>query len=137
MSFLGNDPKRCTIEAFLGRIFTGIRRGGSMANFCGNCGATLSGVFCNKCGARAQEPAPAAQPPVEPAFQPVAIPQTPVAAQPAAAVAAKGSGLGKILLIVGGVLLLLFLIAVGSAIYGVYWVKHKVSTYTSAVTGGD
>lgn len=107
-----------------------------MANFCGNCGATLSGVFCNKCGARAQEPSPAAPPPAPPAFQPVAVAQTPVAAQPAAA-ASKGSGIGKILLIVGGVLLLLFVIGVGAAIYGVYWVKHKVSTYTSAVTGGD
>jgi hypothetical protein len=60
-------------------------------------------------------------------------------AQPApvlpAAVAAKSSGLGKILLIVGGVLLLLFVIGVGAAVYGVYWVKHKVSTYTAAVTG--
>jgi hypothetical protein len=56
-------------------------------------------------------------------------------AQPVA-VAAKGSGLGKVLAIVGGVLLLLFVIGVGGAIYGVYWVKHKVSTYTSAVTGG-
>jgi hypothetical protein len=107
-----------------------------MANFCGNCGATLTGPFCNKCGARAQDPAPAAQQPMPPAFQPVPVAQAPVAAQPAAP-AAKGSGLGKILLIVGGVLLLLFVIAVGSAIYGVYWVKHKVSTYTSAVTGGE
>jgi hypothetical protein len=108
-----------------------------MANFCGNCGATLSGVFCNKCGARAQEPSPVAQQPVPPAIPtPAAVAPAPVAAQPAAA-AAKGSGIGKILLIVGGVLLLLFVMGVGAAVYGVYWVKHKVSTYASAVTGGD
>jgi hypothetical protein len=64
------------------------------------------------------------------AFQPVAVPAT----QPAAA-APKGSGLGKILLIVGGVLLLLFVLGVGAAVYGVYWVKHKVTAYSSAVTG--
>jgi hypothetical protein len=56
--------------------------------------------------------------------------------QPAAP-AAKGSGLGKILLIVGGVLLLLVVIAIGGAVYGVYWVKHKVATYKAAVTGGS
>ena len=106
-----------------------------MANFCGNCGATLTGVFCNKCGARAQEtpaqPQPAAPPvaqPPAPAFQPVAVPQ-------AAGAAKKGSGLGKILLIVGGVLLVLFVLGVGAAVYGVYWVKHKVTAYSAAVTG--
>jgi len=45
--------------------------------------------------------------------------------------------LGKVLLIVGGALLLLFVIGIASAVYGAYWVKHKVSTYTSAFTGGD
>src|SRR4051812_33809152 len=99
MSFLENGPERSTIEAFWGRMLLAFAGEGSMASFCGNCGATLSGVFCNKCGARAQEPTPLAQPQAQPAFQPVASAQTPVAAQPAAA--ATGSGLGKILLIVG------------------------------------
>ena len=40
------------------------------------------------------------------------------------------------MLIVGGVLVLLFVIGISAAMYGVYWVKHKVSTYASAVTGG-
>ena len=40
------------------------------------------------------------------------------------------------LLIVGGVLVLLFVIGISAAMYGVYWVKHKVSSYASAVTGG-
>jgi hypothetical protein len=41
-----------------------------------------------------------------------------------------------VLLIVGGVLVLLFVIGISAAMYGVYWVKHKVSSYASAVTGG-
>jgi hypothetical protein len=40
-------------------------------------------------------------------------------------------------MIVGGVLLLLFAIGVGAAVYGVYWVKHKVTAYSSALTGGS
>jgi hypothetical protein len=48
---------------------------------------------------------------------------------------AKSSGLGKILLVIGGVLLVLFVLGVGAAVYGAYWVKHKVTAYTSAVTG--
>jgi hypothetical protein len=111
-----------------------------MAGFCVSCGAPLTGAFCNACGARAVTPnplpaqpiAPAPPPPVQAAAQPVL--QT--TGQPAGA-AAKGSGLGKALAIVGGVLLLLFVMGVGAAVYGVYWVKHKVTAYTSAVTGGS
>lgn len=54
---------------------------------------------------------------------------------PASAVPAKSSSLGKILLIVGGVLLVLFVLGVGAAVYGAYWVKHKVTAYASAVKG--
>jgi len=92
-----------------------------MANFCGNCGATLAGSFCNKCGTRAPEAsAPVGQPATPAAAAPVQIaPQaTPQAAiQPAGSSAppAKGSGLGKVLLIVGGVLLLVFVIFAGAA----------------------
>ena len=32
--------------------------------------------------------------------------------------------------------MLLFVMGIAAAMYGVYWVKHKVSTYASAVTGG-
>jgi hypothetical protein len=69
--------------------------------------------------------------PVQPAFQPV--PQT----TGQTVTVAKGSGVGKVLVIVGGILVLLFVIGIASAIYGVYWVKHKVTAYTSAVTGGS
>jgi len=116
-----------------------------MAGFCVNCGTPLTGAFCNNCGARAVSAS--AAPPVQPAAQPPIVAYTPVpysaplAAQAAstpqaAAPAAKGSGLGKVLAIVGGVLVLLFVIGISAAMYGVYWVKHKVSTYAAAVTGG-
>jgi hypothetical protein len=107
-----------------------------MPGFCVSCGAALSGAFCNSCGARAVPPsaptqqAAAVAPPVQTAV-PIASPAT---GQPVGT-AAKGSGLGKVLAIVGGIFLLLLVIGVGSAIYGVYWVKHKVAAYTSAVTG--
>jgi hypothetical protein len=110
-----------------------------MAGFCVNCGTPLTGAFCNNCGARAVSPSPAS--PVQPAAQPPVVPypavpvtQTPPIPQVAAP--AKGSGLGKVLLVVGGVLVLLFVIGISAAMYGVYWVKHKVSSYASAVTGG-
>jgi hypothetical protein len=111
-----------------------------MAGFCVNCGTPLTGAFCNNCGARAVSPSTAS--PVQPAAQPPVVPYTavPVAQTPptpqVAAPTAKGSGLGKVLLIVAGVLVLLFVIGISAAMYGVYWVKHKVSSYASAVTGG-
>ncbi|MFZ0864606.1 MAG: hypothetical protein ABR881_00030 [Candidatus Sulfotelmatobacter sp.] len=96
----------------------------------------MTGAFCNKCGARAVLPGASTAQPVAPY-----APPSPVqgAVQPASqsAGAAKNSGLGKVLAIVGGVLLLLFVIAVGAGVYGVYWVKHKVTAYSSAVTGGS
>jgi hypothetical protein len=51
--------------------------------------------------------------------------------------AAKGSGLGKVLVIVGGIFVLLFVMGAGATVYGVYWVKHKVTAYSSALTGGS
>ncbi len=108
--------------------------------FCNSCGATMTGAFCNKCGARSVGPSPtttsAPAAPV-PAAAPAAIPvqsQAP-AVVPATVAAKKGGSAGKILLTIGGVLLLLFVIGIAAAMYGVYWVKHKVATYTSAVTG--
>jgi hypothetical protein len=107
-----------------------------MPGFCVICGAPLSGAFCNSCGARAVPPsAPTQQAaPVAPPVQTAVPIASPATGQPVGT-AAKGSGLGKVLAIVGGILLLLLVIGVGSAIYGVYWVKHKVAAYTSAVTG--
>jgi hypothetical protein len=105
-----------------------------MPGFCVSCGTPLTGAFCNNCGARAVAP-------TVPTAQPVAsgAPPAQATAPPAsqnAGVVAKSSGLGKVLAIVGGILLLLFVIGVGSAVYGVYWVKHKVTAYSSALTGG-
>lgn len=127
-----------------------------MPGFCVSCGTPLTGPFCNNCGVRAVPPGrgvevtPAATPPESPAsYQPVIVPGTPsqpVSAtpvqgyqpvQPPVTAAPKGSGLGKLLLWVGGIFLLLFMMVAGAAIYGAYWVKHKVSNYASAISGGS
>jgi len=138
-----------------------------MPGFCTSCGAPLSGPFCGKCGQRAQAPASpaqsqpvaAAQPapavvPSQPATaapapaqsQPTAAtPQpTPVQSQPAAVapsqtsgVVAKKSGAGKALLIIGGIILLLGVMAFAAVLYGVHWVKGKVSSLTGGAVGGS
>lgn len=84
---------------------------------CTNCGNPLppGSSFCTHCGARAA--APAQQPP-----------GPPPGAYPAPAPPAKGSGIGKILLIVGGVVVLLGVIAIGGLIATGFWVKKKVET---------
>jgi len=110
-----------------------------MPGFCVSCGAPLTGAFCNLCGARAVTPGSAAPQPTAAPVPPPQVAAAPVVQTPgqSAAAAQKGSGLGKILLIVGGVLLLLFVLGVGAVVYGAYWVKHKVTAYSSAVTGGS
>jgi hypothetical protein len=110
-----------------------------MPGFCVNCGAPITGPFCNQCGARAVAPSAPAPPIVPP--QPIAPapipPPAPIPVQVAPpAPAAKSSGMGKVLLWVGMILLVLFLGGVGATLYGYYWVKHKVTSYTSAITGG-
>src|SRR5437016_335167 len=105
-----------------------------MPGFCVNCGAPLTGVFCNKCGSRAVAPSPAVQ--AQPAVQSVVPPPAPPPVQPVA-VPAKSSGAGKVLMIVGGVLLLFFVMGIAGALYGAYWVKHKISAYTDGVVGGS
>lgn len=125
-----------------------------MPGFCVSCGTPLTGPFCNSCGARAVAPgapaqaAPTATPP-QAGYQPVNISgpsAQPVSATPVqgyqpvpapVATTPKGSGAGKILLWVGGVLLVLFMVGAAAAMYGYYWVKHKVANYASAVTGGS
>jgi len=87
---------------------------------CTNCGHPLppGSSFCTHCGARAAAPAhaPAGPPPPPPgSFAP----------PPAAA---KGSGIGKILLIVGGVVVVLGVLAIGGLIATGFWVKKKVET---------
>jgi hypothetical protein len=167
----------------------------TMAEFCTNCGAPLSGVFCGRCGSRAQSASappqpsvptpqsvgtPTAQPvaPTQPAaspqstfqqpsstqlpitaqsqstFQQPSSTQQPITAQPAAtapqpstmqsstsapqsAQPPKSSGGGKALLIVGGIVLVLVLGAFGAVLYGVHWVKHKVSSITGGSFGSE
>lgn len=106
-----------------------------MPGFCVSCGTPLTGAFCNNCGARALAPNVPTLQPVASYAQPVQGTASP--ASQTAGVVAKGSALGKVLAIVAGILVLLFVVGVGSAVYGVYWVKHKVTAYASAVTGGS
>jgi hypothetical protein len=109
-----------------------------MPGFCVNCGAPITGAFCVQCGGRVQGAAPA-----QPQQTPAAVRPTYAASQynagapSASSTAAKGGGAGKVILIAGGVFAVLAVLAVAGALYGMYWVKHKVSTYTSAVTGGS
>jgi hypothetical protein len=133
-----------------------------MAEFCTNCGAQLSGTFCGRCGHRAQsattqaptpttpepvatpiaQPVAAAQPVVSPhptPQQPTIAPQ-PVTQQPSSQAQTthppKSSGAGKALLIVGGIILVMVLGAFGAVLYGVHWVKGKVSSITGGAIGG-
>src|SRR6266852_3237988 len=96
-----------------------------MPSFCTSCGAPLTGAFCVKCGQQAQT----ASTPVEPQ-------QRQVPTQPAV-VAPKSSGLGKVLLIAGGIVLVLFAMGVAGTFYGLHVIKKKVATYTGGVVGGS
>jgi hypothetical protein len=96
-----------------------------MPSFCTSCGAPLTGAFCGKCGQQAQT----ASTPVEPQ-------QRQVPAQPAA-VAPKSSGLGKVLLIAGGIVVVLFAMGVAGTFYGLHVIKKKVATYTGGAVGGS
>ena len=117
-----------------------------MAEFCTNCGAPLSGVFCGRCGHRAQSASAPAQPssstpqPVA-ASQLAASPQPsspqPTSTQPPATQPPKSSGGGKALLIVGGIVLVMVLAAFGAVLYGVHWVKSKVSSVTGGSFGSE
>jgi hypothetical protein len=141
-----------------------------MAEFCTNCGAPLSGLFCGRCGHRAQsasappQASPSPQPIATPTAQPIAVQQPAIAPQPAfqqpaltqpptpqpiaqqppqpasqppTAQPPKSSGGGKALLIVGGIVLVLVLSAFGAVLYGVHWVKHKVSSITGGSFGSE
>lgn len=101
-----------------------------MANFCGNCGSPLAGAFCGKCGARADAPSASAQ-----SVQPTQ-PPPPAAAPQVAAPAVKKSGVGKVLLIVGGIFVAICVLAIGGTIYGVHLVKKKVKEKAGMYTGG-
>ena len=75
-----------------------------------------------------------AQPPIPP--QPAQQPAQPTS-QPPIAQPPKSSGGGKALLIVGGIVLVLVLGAFGAVLYGVHWVKGKVSSITGGSFGSE
>lgn len=127
--------------------------------FCGRCGNRAQSA-----SAPAQPAAPTPQPVVattaersataqpvspQPAFQQPTSTQPPIAQQPVAqqttqpvpqpsvAQPPKSSGGGKALLIVGGIVLVMVLSAFGAVLYGVHWVKHKVSSITGGSFGSE
>jgi hypothetical protein len=61
----------------------------------------------------------------------------PQSAQPSAPTPPKSSGSGKAFLIVGGIVLVLVLSAFGAVLYGVHWVRHKVSSITGGSFGSE
>jgi len=80
-------------------------------------------------------PHPASPAPRPPTVQ--ASASAPQSAQPSAARPPKSSGSGKAFLIVGGIVLVLVLAAFGAVLYGVHWVKGKVSTITGGSFGSE
>jgi hypothetical protein len=102
-----------------------------MAGFCGSCGAPIRGPFCGKCG----QPVDAPQTVVT---QPVASASAVPLSQAVSAVppAAKSGGLGTIILVMVLVFAVVAVLGIGTALYGLYWAKKKVDTYSGAVTGG-
>jgi hypothetical protein len=86
-----------------------------------------------------QAPQVPAQPPTQPSVAQPSFAQqsarpTP---QPQAAQPPKSSGAGKAFLIVGGIVLVLVLGAFGAVLYGVHWVKGKVSSITGGSFGSE
>ncbi|MBZ5505943.1 MAG: zinc ribbon domain-containing protein [Acidobacteriia bacterium] len=87
-----------------------------MAEFCTNCGAPLAGAFCGRCGQRAHAQDTPAQP---------------AASQPPAGLPKSSAPL----LIIGGIVLVMFLAALGATLFGVHWLKSKVSSLTGGALG--
>jgi hypothetical protein len=86
--------------------------------------------------ATARPAAPTEPASAQPAQQSVAQQTAQPAPQVPAAQPPKSSGGGKALLIVGGIVLVMVLGAFGAVLYGVHWVKHKVSSITGGAIGG-
>lgn len=101
-----------------------------MAGFCGSCGAPVRGSFCGKCGQPVDAPQTVTQPVAAASAAP--LPQAVSAVPPAA----KSGGLGTIILVVVLVFAVVAVLGIGAALYGLYWAKKKVETYSAAVSGG-
>jgi hypothetical protein len=85
-----------------------------MANYCTNCGATVTGRFCAGCGASVQAsgaPAPVPGP------------------GPTTGAAAGGGSAAKVILIVVAVLLTFGAIGVASLVYVGYRAKQKIAEF--------
>jgi hypothetical protein len=78
--------------------------------------------------------APVLPPPIKVNPQPTytSVPSQPL---PPVITTTKSSGVGKTLLWVGLILFVLFAAIFGTTLYGYFWVKHKVTSYASHITG--
>ena len=73
----------------------------------------------------------------QPSVTQQSVAQQPASSPPPSIAPPKSSGGGKALLIVGGIVLVLVLSAFGAVLYGVHWVKHKVSSITGGSFGSE
>ncbi|HET8546376.1 MAG TPA: hypothetical protein VFL57_00150 [Bryobacteraceae bacterium] len=95
-----------------------------MAGYCTNCGAPLGGAFCGACGHPAKPASTAAAPP-----PPAAATPSPVAATPAR------SGVGKPLMIIGGIVMAMIVLALAVLAVGVHFVRGRIAAYTGGGIG--
>ena len=110
-----------------------------MAGYCTGCGAPLAGPFCGKCGKPAQSPptsAPAG-PQAGPQVNPQANARQPAPQAGAAAPPKSSGGLGKVLLIVGGILVVFVVGGIAAMFYGVRLAKSKIAAATGGAVGGS
>ncbi|ABF41993.1 hypothetical protein Acid345_2992 [Candidatus Koribacter versatilis Ellin345] len=91
--------------------------------FCTNCGSTMDATshFCTKCG---KSVTPAGTAPAATSAAPAAVP--PIQAYTPQPPSSGGSNIGKILLIVGGVLVVIFILSIGSMVFVAHRIKSRV-----------
>ena len=117
-----------------------------MSGYCTNCGAPLSSAFCGNCGQRAGVPTSPGVPsassvpsgPSDPLQSSPTTGLTPVQSPPAPELtkaATKTSLLAKVLLIGVGIVLLLIVMSIAGALYGLHWVKGKIAAYSGTLVG--
>lgn len=95
-----------------------------MPGYCVNCGAPLTGAFCTNCGQKAQTSGAVLQPP--------SVPNAVVQPAPAPAPARTG----RVLAVVGVIVVSLVAIGIAGTIYGVHWVKSRIIANLGGASGG-
>ena len=94
-----------------------------MPGFCEKCGSPVGdGKFCPACGATVSGAPPAAA--------------GPVSGAPPAAAPKGGGGIGKVLIIVFGIIAVFVVLSMGSCFYMAYRIKKKAAEFTQAPGSG-